>query len=130
MPIDKHAPLISYETYLTIQKRDKILAKAPARKDLHEDFPLRGFVICGCCEEPMTSCWSKGRNQKYPYYMCFNKACDEFRKSIRKEEVEEAFELFLTTLKPSEELFYMSFHMFKDMWEDRMMTTKKKRKHP
>ena len=121
----QHAPLISYETYLAIQKRDKVLAKAPARKDLHEDFPLRGFVTCGCCEEPMTSCWSKGRNQKYPYYMCFNKSCDEFRKSIRKEEVEEAFELFLTTLKPSEELFYMSFHMFKDMWEDRMMSAKK-----
>ena len=121
----RHEPIISFETYQANQNKTRALAKAPSRKDLHEDFPLRGFVTCGCCEEPMTGYWSKGRNKKYPYYMCFNKGCEEFRKSIRKEAVEEAFEAFLGALKPSEELFYMSFHMFRDMWEDRMAAAKK-----
>ncbi len=120
----KHEPLISYETYLAIQNRSNTLAKAPARKDLNEDFPLRGFVTCGCCDEPMTSCWSKGRNQKYPYYMCFNKGCEANRKSIRRDVMEKEFVALLATLTPSEELFCMSFDMFRDMWENNLATTK------
>lgn len=122
----KHEPLISYETYLAIQDRSNTLAKAPARKDLNEDFPLRGFVTCGCCDAPMTSCWSKGRNQKYPYYMCFTKGCEAYRKSIRKEVIEGEFEALLETLTPSEELFCMSFDMFREMWEGNLANTKQR----
>ncbi len=120
----KHEALISYETHLAIQNRSNTLAKAPARKDLNEDFPLRGFVTCGCCDEPMTSCWSKGRNQKYPYYLCFTKGCEAYRKSIRKEVMEEEFEALLGELTPSEELFCMSFDMFRELWENNLATTK------
>jgi hypothetical protein len=45
-------------------------AKAPARKDISEDFPPRGFVLCYDCGQPMTSCWSKGRPKHYPYCLC------------------------------------------------------------
>ena len=58
----KHEPLISFETWQKIQKRLNQSAKAPIRKDISEDFPLRGFVTCGCCNHPMTSAWAKGRN--------------------------------------------------------------------
>ena len=71
-----HDALISYETYLKIQERLNGGKKAPARADIAEDFPLRGFVICGDCERPMTSCWSKSKTGKrHPYYMCFRKGC-------------------------------------------------------
>ena len=43
----KHEPLISFETYQSIQNRLNGRAKAPMRKDLSQDFPLRGFVTCG-----------------------------------------------------------------------------------
>ena len=62
-----HEPLISLETFERIQERMRGTAKAPARKDISEDFPLRGFVLCDDCDQPMTSCWSKGRTKHYPY---------------------------------------------------------------
>ena len=45
---------------------------APQRKDLHEDFPLRNFVTCHTCEEPMTAAWSKGRSKRYGVFLLQN----------------------------------------------------------
>jgi len=36
--------------------------------------------------------WSQGKNQKYPYYLCPTKGCASYRKSIKREELESAFE--------------------------------------
>ena len=67
----------------------------------------------------MTACFSTGRNQKYPYYLCATKGCDEYRKSTRKEKLEAEFEELLQQLRPAPSLFYMASEMFKDLWEDR-----------
>ena len=115
----KHEPLISFETYQAIQDRLQGNAKAPARKDLHDDFPLRSFVACSGCGKPMTACWSSGRNAKYPYYLCSTKGCPDYRKSIRKEILERDFENLLSQLRPTPNLFYMASAMFKELWEDR-----------
>ena len=115
----KHEPLISFETYQAIQRRLKGQAKAPARKDLNKDFPLRGFVTCGGCGKPMTSSWSTGRNGKYAYYHCFDTSCPDYHKSIPKKELEGAFETLLSELRPSQNLFHLASAMFKDLWEDR-----------
>ena len=115
----KHEALISFETYQAIQNRLKAAAKAPVRKDIHEDFPLRGFVTCGGCGHPMTACWSKGRSATYPYYMCFKKGCDHYRKSIRKEKLEEEFETLLLDLQLPENLLAMARAMFRELWERR-----------
>lgn len=112
----KHEPLISFATYQRVQQRLKGTAYAPARKDISEDFPLRGFITCACCEKPMTAGWSKGRNKKYPYYMCFTKGCTEYRKSIRRDKLERDFEALLKDLKPAANLFTMAFEMFRDLW--------------
>ncbi len=116
----KHEPLIDFETWQAIQNRLKGQAKAPARKDIHDDFPLRGFVICGCCGHPVTAGWSKGRNTKYPYYLCHNKDCADYRKSVRKEKIEKEFEELLINLRPTQNLFYMATDMFRELWEDRL----------
>ena len=113
----KHAPLISFATYKTVLERLKGTAYAPARKDINEDFPLRGFITCACCEKPLTASWSKGRNRKYPYYMCFTKGCTEYRKSIKRDTLEGDFEVLLKELRPAANLFTMAFEMFRDLWE-------------
>lgn len=120
----KHEPLISFETWQQAQNRKKEQSKAPARKDLNEDFPLRGFVTCGTCEKPLTSCWSKGRNKKYPYYHCNTKGCPDYKKSVRKEKIEEEFETLLAKLRPSQNLFYLALEMFRDLWEERLEKSK------
>lgn len=116
----KHEPLVSLETYYAIQDRRNGLKRAPTRKDIKDDFPLRGFVTCGSCEKPMTSCWSKGRSRKYPYYLCDTKNCHDYRKSIRKEVIEGEFEAILKQLTPSEQLFALALDTFKDSWDDKI----------
>ncbi len=115
----KHEPLISFETFQAIQSRLKGQAKAPARKDLNKDFPLRGFVTCGGCGRPLTACWAKGRNGRYPYYHCQSKGCQDAGKSIRAEIMEAEFEELLQHLRPTPGLFAMAREMFKDLWDDR-----------
>lgn len=115
----KHEPLVSFATFQTVQERLKGTAYAPARKDISEDFPLRGFITCACCGKPLTACWSKGRTQKYPYYLCKTKGCAEYRKSIKRDKLEGDFEALLKDLKPAAILFTMAFEMFRDLWAEK-----------
>ena len=122
----KHEPLISFETWQKIQLRLKGYANAPNRKDKHQDFPLRGFVTCSCCNYPMTAAWSKGRNSRYPYYYCFTKGCPEYRKSIRKEHMEGEFETLLKSLRPTQNLFAMAHEMLSDLWQERLSSAQQR----
>ena len=115
----KHEALISFEEWTKIQKRLKATANAPQRKDLRRDFPLRNFVACSCCEAPMTSGWSKGRSKYYGYYLCQTKGCELYGKSIKKEDVESAFEALIKDLTPPKPLFDAAAAMFKELWEER-----------
>jgi site-specific DNA recombinase len=115
-----HEALISFETWQAIQDRRRGAARAPARKDLSHDFPLRGFVTCACCGEAMTACWSKGRSRSYGYYLCDTKGCPESRKSFRKEAVEDEFEALLTALVPTQGLLDLALVMLRDCWDARV----------
>ncbi|HMT26900.1 MAG TPA: recombinase family protein [Candidatus Absconditabacterales bacterium] len=80
----KHEGLIDLETYQKIQ--EKLLGKRPythETKIINDEYPLRGFIICGCCELLFTSGKSRSRNGKQiPYYQ-FNKKCIHSGKSIQ-----------------------------------------------
>ena len=116
-----HKGLIALETYQKIQERLKGGVKVSARKDINADFPLRGFVLCGDCEKPLTACWSKSRTgKKHPYYLCFNRGCESHRKSIPRDKLESEFETLLHALKPTENLFKMTKDMFRDIWNQRL----------
>lgn len=115
-----HEPLISWETFQRIQERLEEKAHAPIRKDIKDDFPLRGFVTCAACDHPMTAYWAKGRNKHYAYYQCFKKGCVERGKAIAREKVETAFEALLRQMRPSANLVAMAAQMFRDLWEQRI----------
>ena len=118
----KHDGLVSLAIWQAVQDRRHGVPRLPVRKDIRDDFPLRGFVACACCGEPMTACWSKGRSAKYPYYLCDTKGCAEYRKSFRKEKLEGEFEALLLDLKPSEGLFHLAYAMFRDLWNAKVET--------
>ena len=121
----RHDGLISLETFGRIQERLKEGAKAPARTDISADFPLRGFVHCGDCEHPMTSCWSKSKTgKKHPYYMCFNKGCESYRKSIPRDRMEGEFKELLAGVQPTRTLFDLVWAMFKNAWDSQLAQTK------
>lgn len=83
-----------------IQDRLAGKAKAPQRKNLAADFPLRGFVACGDCGGSLTSCWSKGRISYHAYYLCHNRECESYGKSIRREKMEGEFDELLQGMQP------------------------------
>ncbi|MCR9135737.1 MAG: recombinase family protein [Alphaproteobacteria bacterium] len=115
-----HEPLISIESYEKIQERLRGGAKAPMRKDINEDFPLRGFVLCDDCGQPMTSCWSKGRSKHYAYYLCDTRGCESKRKSISRDVIESGASDILRSLQPTKQLFELAKAMFKDAWNLRL----------
>ena len=116
----KHEPLISFETFRAIERRMKAVANVPAKANLGEDFPLRGFITCGCCGHQLMSCWSTGRSAKYPYYLCMQKGCDHYGKSIRREQLEGDFAALLRELKPSADLMELAAAMFRDLWDGKL----------
>ncbi len=121
----KHDGLISLATYQKIQDRLSGKRKVPARADLNADFPLRGFIVCGDCDRPLTACWSKSKTgRKHPYYLCHNKACDSYRKSIKRDEIETAFANLLRKLQPSKQLIAVATAMFKAAWDVRLEQAK------
>ncbi|MBI1340828.1 recombinase [bacterium] len=112
----KHEALISYETYQRIQDRLAGKAKMPARRDTSADFPLRGFIVCGDCDAPLTACWSKGRHAVYPYYLCQTRSCVSYGKSIRREVLEGEFDALVRSLEPTPLLFRTARRMFETWW--------------
>ena len=117
----QHEGLISLTTVEKIQERLKAKAKAPARKDISEDFPLRGFILCDDCDHPLTACWSKSKTGKrHRYYMCAQKVCESYRKSIRRDQLEGDFEAVLQSLTPAKGVFEIAKAMFADAWNQRL----------
>ena len=97
----KHDAIISFDIYNRIQDKLHGRMKAPARRDINEDFPLRGFVLCDCCNTPLKGCWSIGRGGRYPYYLCHTKGCELYGKSIKRDDLEGDFEALLKEITPS-----------------------------
>ncbi len=120
----KHEALISFETYQRIQKRLHSQSKAPAKKSISEDFPLRGTVCCGLCQKAMTGAWAKGRYAKYAYYYCFNRDCSEYRKSIRKDQLEKDFDHLIARLRPDPKVYILARDLLKEAWGDCSNQTK------
>ncbi len=119
----KHSGLIPFETFQKIQRRLEEGSHGQARKNIHKDFPLRGFVKCGDCEKPLRSCWSKGKYKPYPYYLCQTKSCKSYGKSIPRDRIEGDFETLLQKMKPTKSLFQCARALFKDMWNEQLAQT-------
>ncbi len=114
----KHPALISSEIFLRVQERLGLRAKVPYRNDLNEDFPLRGFVVCSSCGQPMTASWSTGRNKKkHPYYSCKNKECRMYGKSLKRDRVQNQFLDILKSMTPSDTILDLTREIISDTWK-------------
>ena len=115
----QHEPLIAYETYQRVQDRLHRPEGTFVRRDIRDDFPLRGLITCAACERPMTAAWSTGRNGKYPYYFCQTKGCSHCGKSLRKDKIEGEFEALLDHLRPTAPVIAMLKLMVTEACGDR-----------
>ena len=124
----QHEGLISFETFQKIQQRLTSVAKVPARKNLGEDFILRGFVTCGHCETRLTSYWAKGRSKHYAYYHCPNKDCTDYGKAVARDKIEGQFETILQSLTPSHDMFVLAHETARKIWDIRIGSIKTRKK--
>jgi DNA invertase Pin-like site-specific DNA recombinase len=116
----QHEGLISFATFERIQDLLEGKRRPAARKDFNEDFPVRGFVMCGDCGKPMTAAFSKGKYKHYPYYLCDTRGCPSKRKSIPRAKIEDGISDLLKTLQPTRQLFDIARQMFLDAWQLRL----------
>jgi len=122
-----HKEAISLETFEKVQEKLKKTANTYHRKNLDEDFPLRGFLICACCDTKLTASWSKGRGTPYPYYKCRKTACEYYGKSIKRQDAHNQFEDVLKKLVATDETIQEVKEVFLEKWEERMK--KKDKEH-
>ncbi len=114
-----HKAIITIETYDRNQKRlRKEELNKRVRIDVSNDFYLRGLIVCGECGSHLTGAWTKGRSKRYPYYICHNKSCPLYGKSIIAEIAETEFNNVLKGqgLKPSVEVLVKV--VFDRVWKE------------
>lgn len=111
-------PLISEAEFQKVQ--DIINGRKPVistYKRNNPEFPLRQFITCPNCNQPLTGSKSKGRKEKYSYYHCHNNDCSiHFR--IRKERLEEMFVDYLNYIKPEQNLLNLFEETVKDVYNE------------
>ena len=100
--MDKIIPL---ELFQAVQHRMGRNARAPYKSDIGGEFPLRNEIYCEYCGRPLTGYFSTSRNGcKHPYYRCFNRECQYYKKSIRRHDVHRAFEHVLSKIHMPDEM--------------------------
>ncbi|WP_075189565.1 recombinase family protein [Maricaulis sp. W15] len=116
----QHAAIISFETHETVLARLAAGVYAPTRKDITEDFVLRGAVVCDCCKTPLTAGWSKGKCKKYPYYFCREKGCAVYGKTIPRALIESRFAALLAEIQPKPNVAGIAKEIFQEAWTQRV----------
>jgi hypothetical protein len=81
------------------------------------------LILCNDCGKPLTACGSRGKPPQIPVLSVQHQRLASYRKSIRREDLETAFEGVLQRLEPSENLFQLVKSMFKDAWAMRVAQT-------
>ncbi|MDD3471949.1 MAG: recombinase family protein [Syntrophaceae bacterium] len=111
----RHQAIVSADVFEKIQ--EKLGGRKYKRSVERDDFPLRGLLVCSDCHRLFTSAWSKGRNNRYPYYRCQRIWCKS--KDVRKEIIESRFRETLSRLSPKKEVVLLAERIIKDVWEKR-----------
>ncbi len=114
-----HQALVPLEVFERVQERRSGARPTPKRANIADDFALRGAVVCGCCEVPLRSSWTKGNTKRYAYYLCQTKGCDAYGKSIPRGKLENEVGEIIKTIQPPQSLMHALKAMFRHVWEAR-----------
>jgi len=113
-----HKGIIDIKTFERNQKILEGKTTSFARKDIREDFFLRGLINCACCGKKLTGASSRSKTGKlHPYYKCANKSCEMYGKSIRAEDIHSGFSALLSQIRASDDLINLSLAIFEDAWK-------------
>ena len=113
----QHEGFITKELFDKVQAKLNGKSKPQLRKDYNRDFPLRGFIICGSCQNLYTASWNRGRSKYYPNYVCHADGCPYRYRSINKYKIELDFEELLHRVRPHKALFNEAESVFTEVFE-------------
>lgn len=68
---------------------------------------------------PLTAAFSKGKTKRHPYYLCQNNDCVSRGKSLRRADVEGAFEEVLRNVIPKKNTIDIGKDMLSKIWAHR-----------
>ncbi len=119
-----HEAIIAPHIFFKAQEVLRHNGHLPNRKDINQDFVLRGFVICEHCQTPLTASWSHGRRTRYPYYHCRRKECQCYGKAIKREVLEDDFFQILKVLRPKSGILLLAKDVFSQVWHNRLANMK------
>jgi site-specific DNA recombinase len=116
------APIVSPDIFNKCQERFKDRVQLAPRKAKNPEFPLRRFVVCAECQQPLTGSASTGRHgKKYPYYHHQRQACPKAA-FIPRDQLETKFVEHLTDITPTPK-FERSFKtIVTDLYSNRYKT--------
>lgn len=84
----QHEPLVSMEIFERVQARREGRAYAPRRKNIGDEFALRGVAACASCGSALRSSFARGNGGRYAYYLCQQKGCEAYGKSTKRDVLE------------------------------------------
>lgn len=113
----RHEPMISQELYFKVQAvfSGKSPGNAP-KVHFRDDFMLRGILVCPECGHRFTSCWSTGKRNKFPYYLCSSRKIHPV-KNYPRDIIENKFKLLLQTLEPTPEFMDLKIALMFEKYE-------------
>jgi site-specific DNA recombinase len=123
--------LISLETFQKIQEILKGRETTFQRKDIREEYPLRGFLLCSTCKVTMTaSAPTKKKGYSRPYYHCKNPKCERFGKmrGTTTEMVHREFEKLMSSFEAKDIVMDMARKQFEEQWSKRSEVFEETRK--
>lgn len=113
-------PLISLDTYKIIQERLNSKERTTLRKDIREEFPLRGLLLCGDCKKPLTASTTyKKKGYTRDYYSCKTKDCTRYGKSIHSDRIHTDFDKLMATFTPKNSTLELARFKFEEQWNKR-----------
>ena len=123
----QHQGLIDLSIYERIQEKLNGTSKTKARKDLHLDFPARGWVLCSECLQPFTASWTTKPRKGYQraYYRCNHPGCVEKNKSIPKDQLEGALGKVLKKIHAHKETLLLTEAVALDIWNERTSNSRR-----
>jgi len=110
------------QTLLESRKNSKL----EGYKSINPEYPLRRFIICEDCGNPMRGSASTGRGgKKYPRYHCTNKTCHSA--FIKPEELHQQFVDLLSELKPDNDRLKLIETIIIRVWRDEIKSMRIRR---
>jgi site-specific DNA recombinase len=95
-----HEPIISQQLFDTVQSilDGRTPPPTPKRK-VNPDLPLKCFILCDSCGNPLTGGFNKGKTKWYRRYWCYRPVCRAV--NILADELEDQFVDLLERLHPA-----------------------------